>query len=69
MDTKSHFLRDKVDDKFIQLLYTPTNKMGADIPTESLPQPKVERHFKTLLGQIQFTHYKIRHNLNGGIET
>ena len=45
---KNHFILDKVEEKTIQLLYTPTNEMGANIRTSSLPRPKVERNSNTL---------------------
>ena len=65
---KNHFIFDKVEDKAIQLLYTPTNKIGANIRPNSLPQPKVERHSNTLFGQIQITHYNTRDSLRGAFK-
>ena len=50
IDTKFHFIREKVDDNSIQLVYTPTDQLAADLLTKALPQVKVERHRKQLLG-------------------
>ena len=49
IDTKYHFIREKVDDNSIQLVYTPTNQLAADLLTKSLPQVKVEQHRKQLM--------------------
>ena len=50
IDTKFHFIREKVDDNSIQLVYTPTDQLAADLLTKALPQVKVEQHRKQLLG-------------------
>ena len=53
IDTKYHFIREKVDDNLVQLVYAPTDQLAADLLTKSLPQVKVEQHRKQLLGQLQ----------------
>ena len=53
IDTKYHFVREKVDDNSVQLVYTPIDQLEADLLTKSLPQVKVEQHPKQLLGQLQ----------------
>ena len=53
IDTKYHFIREKVDDNSVQLVCTPTDQLAADLLTKSLPQVKVEQHRKQLLGQLQ----------------
>ena len=50
IDTKFHFIREKVDDNSIQLVYTPTDQLAADLLTKALAQVKVEQHGKQLLG-------------------
>ena len=54
IDRKYHFIGKEVDDNSVQLVYTPTNKLPADLLTKSLPYMKVEQHRKQLLGQLQF---------------
>ena len=44
IDTKYHFIREKVDNYSVQLLYTPTNQLAADLLAKALPQVKVEQH-------------------------
>ena len=51
IDTKFHFIREKLEDKQIELKYTPTDVMAADLLTKSLPQVKVEKHQQVLLGE------------------
>ena len=53
IDTKYHFIREKVDDNSVQLVYTPIDQLAADLLTKSLPQVKVEHNRKQLLGQLQ----------------
>ena len=53
IDTKYHFIREKIDDNSVQLLYTPTDQLAADLLTRSLAQVKVAQHRKQLLGQLQ----------------
>ena len=50
IDTKFHFIREKIDDNSIQLVYTPTDQLAADLLTKPLPEVKVEQHRKQLLG-------------------
>ena len=52
IDTKFHFIREEVDENSIQLVYTPTDQMTADLLTKALPQVKLEQHRKQLLGEI-----------------
>ena len=46
IDTKYHFIRKKIGDQSVQLVYTPTDRLAADLLTKSLPQVKVEQHRK-----------------------
>ena len=57
VDTKYHFIREKVDDNSIQLAYTPTDQLAADLLTKSLPQVKVEQQRKQLLGELQILRH------------
>ena len=50
IDTKFHIIREKIDDNSIQLVYTPTDQLAADLLTKALPEVKVEQHRKQLLG-------------------
>ena len=50
IDTKYHFIREKIDDKSLELVYTPTDQLAADLLTKALPQVKVELHRKQLMG-------------------
>ena len=50
INTKFHFIREKIDDNSIQLVYTPTDQLAADLLTKALPQVKVEQHRKQFLG-------------------
>ncbi len=50
IDTKLHFVRERVENKEIKIHYVPTEEMTADILTKSLPRVKVEKHRTILLG-------------------
>ena len=50
IDTKLHFIRERVENKEVKIHYFPTEEMTADILTKSLPRVKVERHRTILLG-------------------
>ena len=50
IETKFHFMRDKMEDGTISIHYVPTDKMAADIFTKSLPIPKVETFRAVLMG-------------------
>ena len=50
IDTKLHFVRERVENKEIKSHYVPTEEMTADILTKSLPRVKVEKHRTILLG-------------------
>ena len=50
IDTKLHFIRERVENKEVKIHYVPTEEMTADILTKSLPRVKVERHRTILLG-------------------
>ena len=65
IDTKYHFIRERVDDNSIKLIYTPTDEMAADLLTKALPQQKVEQHREQLLGESRFL--PSGKNLSGGI--
>ena len=65
IDTKYHFIRERVDDNSIKLIYIPTDEMAADFLTKSLPQQKVEQHREQLLGESRFL--PSGNNLSGGI--
>ena len=65
IDTKYHFIRERVDDNSIKLIYTPTDEMAADLLTKALPQQKVEQHREQLLGESRFL--PSGNNLSGGI--
>ena len=54
IDTKFHFIREKVDDNSIQLVYTPTDQLAADLLTKALPQVKVEQHRKNFWVKCRF---------------
>ena len=66
IDTKYHFMRERVDDNSIKLIYTPTDEMAADLLTKSLPQQKVEQHREQLLGESRFL--PSGNNLSGVLE-
>ena len=53
INTKYHFVREKIDENPVQLVCTPTDQLAADLLTKSLPQLKVEPHRKQPLGQLQ----------------
>ena len=65
IDTKHHFIREKVDDNSVQLVFTPTDQLAADLLTNSLPQVKVEQH---RIGSIADSSSRQRNNLSGGVE-
>ena len=44
IDTKLHFIREKVENGEVRIHYIPTDSMTADILTKSLPRVKVEKH-------------------------
>jgi hypothetical protein len=52
IDTKLHFIRERVENEEVGIHYIPTEEMTADILTKSLPRVKVERHRCVLLGKI-----------------
>jgi len=60
IDIKYHFLKEKVDNKILQLEFTPTTHMWVDMITKCLPEPKhqicVATHgligFNELMGEI-----------------
>ena len=54
IDTKYHFIRERVDDNSIKLIYTPTEEMAADLLTKSLPQQRIEQHREQLLVESRF---------------
>ena len=50
IDTKYHFIRERVADNTVSVYYVPTTKMAADLLTKPLPWVKVYKHRTTLLG-------------------
>ena len=50
IDTKLHFIRERVENGEVGIHYIPTDTMTADILTKSLPQVKVEKQHYVLLG-------------------
>eukprot|EP00794_Sanderia_malayensis_P011707 gene11707-biopygen9383 len=52
IEIKYHYVRNVVDNKEIQLIYCPTEKMIADIMTKPLPRPKFEE-MRSLIGVEQ----------------
>ena len=50
IETKFHFIRDKMENGTISIHYVPTDKIAADIFTKSLPVPKVEIFRAVLMG-------------------
>ena len=50
IDTKLHFIRERVENGEVGIHYIPTDSMTADIQTKSLPRVKVEKHRYVLLG-------------------
>ena len=52
IDTKLHFITERVENKEIGIQYIPTEEMAADSLTRSLPQVKFEKHRCVLLGNL-----------------
>ena len=50
IDTKLHFMSERVENGEVGIHYIPTEDMTADILTKSLPRIKVEKHCYVLLG-------------------
>ena len=50
IDTKLHFIRERVENKEVKIHYVPTEEMTADLLTKSLARVKVERHRTIVLG-------------------
>ena len=50
IDTKFHFIREKVEDTTVELTYCSTGDMVADALTKGLARTKLEQHRRTLLG-------------------
>ena len=65
IDTKYHFIRERVDDNSIKMIYTPTDEKAADLLKNSLSQQKVEQHRERLLGESRFL--PSGNNVSGGI--
>jgi len=55
IDIRHHFVREAVKNHCINLTYTPTEDMGADVLTKGLSGPK-HRACLDLLGQTELTH-------------
>ena len=65
IDTKSHFIREKVDDKSVQLVYTPTNQLAAEEITSTSESGETS---KAASGSIADSSSRKRNNLSGGVE-
>ena len=65
INTNYHFIRERVDDNSIKLIYTPTDEMAADLLTKCLSQEKVGQHHEQLLGESRFI--PSGNNLSGDI--
>ena len=50
VDTKYHFIRERVADGTVDIYYVPTAEMAADLLTKPLAWVKVHKHRATLLG-------------------
>ena len=48
IDLRFHFVREKVEDKEIEICYTPTSEMQADFLTKNLTRPLFEKHVKSI---------------------
>ena len=53
IDTKFHFIREKVENNTVELVCTPTDLLAADLLTKALPQVKMEKHRRLLMGSMQ----------------
>jgi len=58
IDLRYHFIREKVEDKDINICYTPTSEMQADFLTKNLTRPLFEKHVKSI-GLIQCHQGKV----------
>ena len=67
IDTKYHFIRERVDDNSVNIIYTPRDEMEADLLTKFLQKQKVEQHREQLLGEYRI--FPSRYNLSGDIES
>ena len=48
IDLRYHFVREKVEDKDIEICYTCTSEMQADFLTKNLTRPLFEKHVKSI---------------------
>ena len=53
IDTKFHFIREKVENNTVELVYTPNDQLAANLLTKARPQVKVEKHRRMLMGSMQ----------------
>jgi hypothetical protein len=58
IDLRYHFIRERVEDKDINICYTPTSEMQADFLTKNLTRPLFEKHVKSI-GLIQCHQGKV----------
>ena len=63
---KHHFVRDRVEDRTVELQYCATEDMCADLMTKALVKPKLEKHRDQLLGVSSLEH-KEKARLSGGV--
>ena len=52
-NTKFHFFREKVENDTLELVYTPTAQLAADLMTKTIPQLKMEKRRRMLMGSTQ----------------
>jgi hypothetical protein len=48
IDIQYHYIREAIEDRQIELKYTPTDEMIADLMTKALPKPRFEQYVKKL---------------------
>ena len=66
IDIKHHFVRERVKDGIVELQYCATEEMCADLITNALAKPKLEKHWDQHLGGgILKLQEKVR--LSGGV--
>ena len=53
IDTKNHFIREKIENNTVDIVYTPNDQLAANLLTKALPQVKVEEHRRMLMGSMQ----------------
>ena len=64
IDTKFHFIRERVEDGSVKIFYVPTDEMAADLLTKPLAWVKVVKHRENLLGADSVVNPRV---LSGGV--